>query len=154
MFVPHIPNLLLSCTLLSMSRFIKFSKSMSIRLWLWALLCAKMVHMASATWILYWDFFTVTITVIAIVMIIMMIKYMPHAHFKVHKAPEANLCVCIISTVSCWEITEICQHLQKLLSRRQNNWNFVISKIPVGRCRGKKKKLRMPLCCWEEAPLS
>ena len=30
-------------------------------------------------------------------MIIMMIKYMPHAHFKVHKAPEANLCVCIIS---------------------------------------------------------
>ena len=154
MFVPHIPNLLLSCTLLSMSRFIKFSKSMSIRLWLWALLCAKMVHMASATWILYWDFFTVTITVIAIVMIIMMIKYMPHAHFKVHKAPEANLCVWIISTVSCWEITEICQHLQKLLSRRQNSWKFVISKIPVGRCRGKKKKPRMPLCCWEEAPLS
>ena len=34
-------------------------------------------------------------------MIIMMIKYMPHAHFKVHKAPEANLSVCIISTVSC-----------------------------------------------------
>lgn len=152
MYVLHIPNLPFSYTLPSELVYQIFMKHEYNGLCLWALLWAKMVHMASETWILVLRFLHSKI--MTIITMVTVIKYIPHAHFRVCKAPEAFPSLCIISTVSCWEITEICQHLQKLLSRRQNGWNFVISKIPVGRCRGKKKKLRMPLCCWEEAPLS
>ena len=51
-YVLHIPNLLFSYTLPSESVYQIFMKHEYNGLCLWALLCAKVVHMASATWIL------------------------------------------------------------------------------------------------------